>query len=270
MPEGDTITKLGRFLQDALVGQAVQRVRLHPAFGESRGPARIEAVSTLGKHLYLAFDHGWVLRSHLGLYGSWHRYRVGEPWRRPRRQLSILVETAEWSFVCFNAKEAQWLKRAGFALADQQQRLGPDLISEPLDASVLLERARGWLAPSTLLVDVLLDQRLAAGIGNVYKSEVLFLEGCCPQARLAELSDEGLFGLYRRAAELLRQNLGGGARRTRFARDGLGSLWVYGRLGRPCFRCRTPISRAIIGARPRSTYWCESCQRAAPNTRVAR
>lgn len=270
MPEGDTINKLAGFLHNALAGKDVRAVRLHPVFGASAGPARVVAVSALGKHLYLAFGHGRVLRCHLGLYGSWHRYRAAEPWHRPRRQLSILIEAPDWSFVCFNAKEAQWLERGTIRIDDQQRRLGPDLISEPLKAPILLQRARDWLRPATLLADVLLDQRLAAGIGNVYKSEVLFLEGQSPMARLEQLSDEGLLRLYSRAAELLRANLGGGARRTRFARDRLGALWVYGRLDRPCFRCRTPISRAIVGARPRSTYWCARCQGAAPITSMPR
>lgn len=260
MPEGDTVTKLARFLQHALAGTRVRAVRLHPAFGESIGTGRVEEVSAQGKHLYLWFDDGRVLRSHLGLYGSWHRYRSGEQWRRPRRQLSILIETSDWDYLCFSAKEAEWLERSRFRLADQQHRLGADLIAQPLDAEELLRRARQMLAPETLLVDVLLDQRLAAGIGNIYKSEVLFLERQAPLSRLGELPDPALLGLYWRAANLLRANLGGGARRTRFESDRQGWLWVYGRHGRSCLDCGAPIRRAIIGARPRSTYWCERCQ----------
>lgn len=260
MPEGDTITKLARFLDQALAGQSIQALRLHPAFGASAGPAQVERVSAQGKHLYIALDNGRLLRSHLGLYGSWHRYRSGEPWRRPRRQASILVQAAEWDYVCFNAKQAEWLEQGGFRLADQQHRLGIDLISEQIEPAALLARARQLLSPATLMVDVLLDQRLAAGIGNVYKSELLFLQRYSPLATLGSVSDETLVGFYQQAAELLKANLGGGPRTTRFAQDRRGHLWVYGRRDLSCLRCDTPIRRSILGAQPRSTYWCESCQ----------
>ncbi len=260
MPEGDTICKLALFLDEALAGQQIQAVRLHPAFGVSAGPARVERIQAQGKHLYIALDIGRLLRSHLGLYGSWHRYRPGEPWQRPRRQASILLQASDWDYVCFNAKEAEWLEQGSFRLADRQHRLGPDLISEPFEPSELLARARQLLSPASLMVDVLLDQRLAAGIGNVYKSELLFLERHAPLATLGSLSDEALVALYRHASELLKANLGGGPRTTRFTRDHRGPLWVYGRRDLPCLRCETPIRRAILGAKPRSTYWCERCQ----------
>lgn len=260
MPEGDTVNKLALFLDQALAGQAIMALRLHPAFGASAGAARIERIRAQGKHLYIALDNGRLLRSHLGLYGSWHRYRPREPWQRPRQQASIVLQASDWDYVCFNAKEAEWLEAESFYLADQEHRLGPDLISEPLESSVLLARVRALLSPTSLIVDVLLDQRLAAGIGNVYKSELLFLERHSPLAPLGSLSDEDLVALYRQAAKLLKANLGGGPRATRFTPDHRGHLWVYGRRDLPCLRCETPIRRAILGAQPRSTYWCECCQ----------
>lgn len=264
MPEGDTINKLARFLHQALAGQRLEAIRLHPAFGRSTGPVRVEQVSAHGKHLFIGLGNGRLLRSHLGLYGSWHRYRVGEPWQRPRRQASILLQAPDWDYVCFNAKEAEWLEAGGFQWADQQRRLGHDLINDAIDPSALLRRAGALLSPAALMVDVLLDQRLAAGIGNVYKSELLFLERCSPLASLGDLDDEKLLALYRRAADLLRANLGGGPRTTRFEPDRRGHLWVYGRRDLPCLRCDTPIRRGLLGARPRSTYWCAQCQAPGP------
>ena len=260
MPEGDTVTKLALFLDQALAGQTINALRLHPALGASAGPGRIEHIRAQGKHLYIELDNGRLLRSHLGLYGSWHRYRPGEPWQRPRRQASILLQASEWDYVCFNAKEAEWLEPDSFRLADQQHRLGRDLISEPLEPSALLTRVRTLRLPTSLMVDVLLDQRLAAGIGNVYKSELLFLERHPPLATLGSLSDEALVALYRLAAKLLKANLGGGPRTTRFTPDHRGPLWVYGRRDLPCLHCETPIRRSLLGAQPRSTYWCEHCQ----------
>jgi endonuclease-8 len=261
MPEGDTVSKVALFLDQALAGQLIRALRVHPAFGRSVGSARVERVAAQGKQLDIILADGRVLRSHLGLYGSWHRYRPGEAWHRPRRQASILLETADWNYVCFNAKQAEWLAQDGFRLRDQRHRLGADLIHEAIEPAELLGRARELLSPATLMVDVLLDQRLAAGIGNVYKSELLFLQHHAPLTPLGALSDQALIALYQQAAELLRANLGGGPRQTRFARDRRGGLWVYGRRDLPCLRCGTPIRRAILGAQPRSTYWCEQCQK---------
>jgi endonuclease-8 len=260
MPEGDTIHKLARFLDAELGGRAVAETTLHPALGASRGPARVDAVRCKGKHLYIAYDGGVTLRSHLGLYGAWHRYRPGETWRKPRRQASVVLVTDDWLFVCFNAREAEWLDGGGFRHRDGLDRLGSDLIAEPLAPAALLARGRSLLAPQTPLADVLLDQRIAAGIGNVYKSEVLFLAGCAPARALADTDDATLTALYRLASDLLRANLGGGPRATRRNDDGHGHLWVYGRGGLPCLRCGAEVRRGLIGQRPRSTYWCARCQ----------
>jgi endonuclease-8 len=262
MPEGDTIHKIAVYLDGELRGREVARVRLRPAFGASSGPRRVCRVVSEGKHLYVIFDDGLELRSHLGMYGSWHRYQTGERWRKPARQASIVIETGYRDYVCFNAKEVQWLRSRGFERGDRAARLGPDLTRADVDLSEIPQRIAQLLPSGAVLVDLLLDQRIAAGIGNVYKSEVLFLEHRSPFARVADLDADALRGMYERAAGLLRANLGGGPRTTRDNRDGRGHLWVYGRFERPCFRCGTPIRRAQVGARPRSTYWCGTCQAA--------
>lgn len=257
MPEGDTIHKLAVFLDGELRGRVIDGVWLHPALGPSRqGPFTVSAVSCKGKHLYLDFGDGSTLRSHLGLYGAWHRYRPGEPWHKPARRASIRIDGEPWVYVCFNAREAEWLRSAGLRAADSRARLGPDLIQSAPDPAHWLQRTLALVGPDTPLVDLLLDQRIAAGIGNVYKSEVLFLAGQPPTARLRDLDAAGLTGLYQQAADLLRANLGGGPRRTR-----PGGLWVYGRQGRLCLRCATPIRRDELGTPSRSTYWCPDCQR---------
>jgi len=260
MPEGDTVHKLARFLDAELRGIAVQGRRLHPAFGPPRGAAGVAQISCKGKHLYIHFDDGATLRSHLGLYGAWHRYRPGETWRKPRRQAAIELVTDQWIFVCFNAKEAEWLDEGGFRHRDGLCRLGADLIAEPAEPSALLARSHSLLGPETLIVDVLLDQRVAAGIGNVYKSEVLFLARCAPWRRLGDVDEALLLKLYATASELLQANLGGGPRATRRNDDGHGDLWVYGRGGRPCLSCAADVQCGLLGARPRSTYWCGQCQ----------
>ena len=109
---------------------------------------------------------------------------------------------------------------------------------------------------------MLLDQRIASGIGNVYKSELLFIERVAPLAALRDTPDSVLSALYTRAHVLLRANLGGGPRVTRFEGGRAGRLWVYRRAGAPCLRCNTPIVGAPLGRSLRSTYWCPRCQAA--------
>jgi endonuclease-8 len=260
VPEGDTLYKIAEFLDQALRACQVEQVRLHPMFGMSSGSRRVEGVASEGKHLYVTFNDGIQLRSHLGLYGAWHRYRRGERWRKPARQASIVIETESMDYVCFNAKEVQWLHAHGFERVDRGNRLGPDLIRDGARLDDILRRVQALLSPDAAVVDLLLDQRIAAGIGNVYKSEVLFLEQISPFVRVRELGDQGIIALYRRAAQLLGENLGGGPRSTRKNLDRRGRLWVYGRADLPCLRCATRVERVMLGTNPRSTYWCASCQ----------
>jgi endonuclease VIII len=261
MPEGDTIAKLARFLAEETVGCSIRSLWVRPRDEPSAAGCDITSVSCKGKHLFMALSNGATLRSHLGMYGAWHRYRPDSRWRRPRRQASIVVDLDDWRYVCFNAKEVEWLKAQGPRHLDRLNRLGPDLIATRVHPSEIRSRVNALTDPSTLAVDLLLDQRIAAGIGNVYKSELLFLEGIDPIRRVGDLGLDRLEALYRRAARLLRANLGGGRRTTRANPDGRGRLWVYGRYGLPCLRCGEPIRRESLGTRPRSTYWCPRCQR---------
>jgi len=278
MPEGDTIHKIAAAMRPALLEQRVQRARLRLwAAGTYRraGPAtsadataagtRIEGqvvreVFARGKHLFVAFDEGLLLRSHLGMYGSWHRYRPAESWRKPEWQASIALWTGDGVFVCFNAREVELTHDPSIRHANFSNRLGPDLLGEELDLELVVKRARQFVEAETPLADLLLDQRAACGIGNVYKSEVLFMEGQGPVATVGVVPDAAIRRLYQRARSLLLRNLGGGRRVTRFANDGQGRLWVYGRQGAPCFRCGAEIQYARLGRDRRSTYWCPVCQ----------
>lgn len=260
MPEGDTVHKLAAALRPELEGQIVRALVLRGEAPVRQPPQRIVSVQARGKHLLIAFDDGRVLRSHLGMHGDWHRYARGESWRRPERQASIRLETEQAVYVCFNAREWQWLQAESVEERTLRMRLCHDLLAESFDVEAAIGRARQLLEPDTPLVDVLLDQRIAAGIGNVYKSELLFLERLEPSATLAGISDGSLQSLYRRARDLLQANLGGGPRATRTNRDGAGRLWVYGRKGKACFVCGTPIRSARRGKHLRSTYWCPRCQ----------
>ena len=261
MPEGDTIHKIANFLAPRLAGRIVTDVRL--ADGRAAGRCsgcRVRDVVARGKHLFIEFDNGYALRTHLGMHGSWHRYPPGEDWQRPRSQLSLALATRDWDYVCFNAKEVELVKLPSVRERIVHGRLGPDLIADDIDPTYLARRARELLDDNALLADALLDQRVACGIGNVYKSELLFLQRLAPCTRLANVDDQTLGTCFEIAAGLLRRNLGGGRRVTRFERDSAGSLWVYGRAGQPCLNCGTPILSRRMGRHQRGTYWCPVCQ----------
>jgi endonuclease-8 len=270
MPEGDTIHKIANFLKPRLTDQVVNAVALAPRFdaGPSRGrrPSdqaagrSVTDVVARGKHLFIEFDNALALRSHLGMYGSWHFYAHGAAWKKPRKQASLVLTTDETVYVCFNAKEVEWVAAPSVRERVIDMRLGPDLTAGAVDLGAVVRRAREFQDPDAPLVDVLLDQRVACGIGNVYKSELLFIQRHPPLTRLADVSDESLGECFGLAADLLGSNLGGGKRVTRREKDDAGRLWVYGRGGAPCLRCDDTIRYARLGQHHRGTYWCPACQ----------
>ena len=272
LPEGDTIHKVAAAMAPRLVGQRLARLEWGAPRGGPRrplAPGSIEAVYAHGKHLLVQFGNGRSLRSHLGMHGSWHRYPPGAPWRRPDHQARILLGTRSDLFVCFNPRDVEWLRGNGIRPTNLFHRLGPDLLAPGLDIAEVVHRAREFCEPDAPLVDVLLDQRAACGIGNVYKSELLFIERQPPLARLRDTPDGALRAMFQLGARLLGRNLHGGRRRTRFVDDGRGRLWVYGRGSAPCLECGTALASARLGREHRATYWCPRCQSAtgAPSCR---
>jgi len=265
MPEGDTLHKLATALAPRLQGRHFRLTHLRGVPGDRPlSCGQVERVLAVGKNLLMHFtdDQGreQVLLTHLGLWGGWHQYAPGEPWRKPRRQASVVLETDEAVFICFNARQARVMPAAGVQAHDLYASLGPDLLADSVDVSSLPVRAREILPAETPLVDVLLDQRVASGIGNVYKSELLFLRALAPMTRLDALDDEALMELFTLARDLLSRNLGYGPRTTRFEDDQRGHLWVYGRRDAPCLQCDAPVRYARLGRYQRGTYWCDHCQ----------
>jgi endonuclease-8 len=263
MPEGDTVYKVARYLDEALrdvvlVAGSATLTRTAARF--ELGGRRVDAVQAHGKHLFVAFADGGCLRSHLGMHGSWHAYAAGERWRRPATRAGIVLDAGERVFVCFSPLQVEWMRDAGVRRRTLGVALGPDLLAPGVDTAQVVARAWQLLDSSTPVADVLLDQRVASGIGNVYKSEVLFLHRCHPARALGDCGDALLQAMYDDAARLLARNTGGGARRTRWANDEAGGLWVYGRRGQPCLVCDRPLQSAPLGARQRATFWCPACQ----------
>lgn len=261
MPEGDTIHKIAAAMAPRLEGRRIVRARLTGAPDAELEGRSVERVEARGKHLFVHLSGDLLVRSHLGMHGSWHRYAPRERWRRPAHQASLVLQTDEDVFVCFRAKEAECLRSDGARARDVLHRIGPDLTGDAApDFAGIVLRARGGLAPDASAVDVLLHQGVASGIGNVYKSEVLFLERVHPLRPLGRLSDADLERLYRTGRRLLRANLHGGARATRAKGDGGPELWVYGRGGKECLRCESRLESAVLGSGRRITTWCPRCQ----------
>jgi endonuclease-8 len=265
MPEGDTVFRTAEVLRAALAGRRITAARAQPGPGLRRVPdlsrlvgARVSGVEARGKHLLIAFDNGLTLRSHLRMTGSWHRYRPGERWRRPAREASAILETAEAVAVAFSTPIVELLTDADLRRSRPLLELGPDLLSASFDLpeGVRRIRARG----TEELGNALLDQRAVAGIGNVVKSEVAFLERLDPWAPVASFSDGELESALRAARRVLQANTRGGARVTTGSVARGQGLWVYGRAGRLCRRCGTRVRSARQGELARLTYWCPRCQ----------
>jgi endonuclease-8 len=263
MPEGDTIQRAARTLSRAISGKEVDRLALGSV--RDRGPlreielrphTRIKGVETRGKHLLISLTDGRTLHSHMGMTGSWHLYRPGEPWRLRERAARALLETDEAVAVCFTPQTLELLSKAAED-AHELRRLGPDLSNEDPDLDEAVRRLRTLRPAETEIGVALLDQRISAGIGNVYKSETLAACGIDPFAPTGELTNEQARELFETASALLRRNAATVMRSTV-----PGGLAVYGRAGRPCRRCGTQIRSQRQGEHARTTYWCPSCQSA--------
>jgi len=265
MPEGDTIFRTADVLRAALIGRRIIAARAQARPGLRSVPdlsrlvgALVASVDARRKHLLIGFDNGLTLRSHLRMTGSWHRYRPGEPWRRPIHQASAILETAESVAVAFNTPVVELLSDAQLHRSEALTTLGPDLLSRLFDADDALRRLRERDAEE--LGNALLDQRTVAGIGNVYKSEVAFLEGLDPWSVVGAFTDAQLRTVLATARRLLQANTRGGARVTTGSAIRGQALWVYGRAGRPCRKCGTLIQVHRQGDLARLTFWCPRCQ----------
>jgi endonuclease-8 len=256
VPEGDTIHRLADRLGSVLAGQPVVRVEVarRPP-GSPRPPSpgtQVDAVEAVGKHLLIHFADGTTLRTHLRMQGSWRCFTDGAHWTRPRHRMRAVVAVPGLVAVCFDAPIAV-LERAPAV-----GHLGPDLCRVDADLDVAVDRLTQLADPSSPLADVLLDQRIACGVGNVFKSEVCFAIRRHPATPVERLDRDERRELFATAARQLQANLGSGPRTT--IGPVPGSLAVYGRARRPCRRCGAPVNVGRIGATARSTYWCPVCQ----------
>lgn len=257
MPEGDTIARTAATLDRALAGRRLARfeaprLRYRP-FAEG---AVVDGVQAVGKHCLVRFDDGRVLRTHMQMTGSWHLYRPGERWRKKAAAMRALVEVAGgdggWVAVCFAAPVVE-LVEPGEPLGTEH--LGPDLCLPDPDIDEALRRMAELSPADRPIGEVLLDQRVAAGIGNIHKNEACFGEGVDPNAPVALVTHDERRALLVLAARNLRAGLDTVARPF----GGHGPM-VYGRRGEPCRRCSTTVAWVAQGEQRRGTYWCPTCQ----------
>ena len=266
MPEGDTIFRAARTLNRALAGKPVVRfetvlAQLARVNDDSPIAGRtVERVRSVGKHLVVEFSGDLVLRTHMRMNGSWHVYRPGERWQRPRSAMRVVVETAEFQAVAFDVPVAEFRTARALARDPAVARLGPDVLDPAFDEGEAVRRLRerGTLG----IGDALLDQRALAGIGNVFKSEVCFAERVHPFTAVAALEDDVLFRLVRTARRFLGMNVleSSGGRMVTRRGDPSTRLGVYGRAGKPCPVCGERIVVERRGLDARSTYFCSRCQ----------
>ncbi len=256
MPEGDTIHRTASTLRTVLEGRELERFEAPRIRG--RAPAvgsRIGSVEARGKHLLIRFGDGAVLHTHMRMTGSWHTYRPGERWRRHASRARVVIVTSTAVAVCFDAPVVELLDERGVARHPQLAALGPDLAVPDAEIDEALARMDG-LEPQTSVGVALLDQRVASGVGNVYRSEVLWASRADPFRPIGEIGPELRRNLLLTASRMLRANLDGWRRETV-----PGGLAVYDRAGRPCRRCGTVIRTRRLGEQARSVWWCPGCQR---------
>ncbi|PZS13599.1 MAG: DNA glycosylase [Pseudonocardiales bacterium] len=259
MPEGDTVWLTARRLHSGLAGRVLSTFDMRvPALATAdlRGATVIEVVAR-GKHLLTRLDDGHTLHSHLKLDGSWYLCRSGDhPRRHPDHMIRARLGNADWLATGYRVHDLRLV--ATSAESDLVGHLGPDLLGPDWDPDTAVTRLLS--APAAAIGEALLDQRNLAGIGNLYKCEVLFVEQVHPWTPVGDVSD--LPRMVATAQRLMRTNRDHPEQSTTGLRARGQQHWVYQRSGEACLRCRSTIRRADQGSPPRqrSTYWCPTCQ----------
>jgi endonuclease-8 len=275
VPEGDTIFRTARALGRALAGKTVTGFQSSypkltrcnddtPLVGQT-----VERVESRGKWLLIHFSGGETLATHMLMSGSWHIYRHGERWQQPQANMRIVIENSDYVAVGFRVPVAEMHTAQSLARNARIPGAATDVLSGAFDAA---EAARRLVAHGNEeIADVLLNQVVMAGVGNVFKSETCFVTGVNPFCRVSALSGEQVRALIATAQKLIAANVledsgdgivtyRGRKRRTTHESDPSAGLWVYGRRGEPCRRCGEPVRRRLQGTDARVTFWCQRCQ----------
>ena len=230
MPEGDAIHRTALALDRALAGGELMRFHAPRLRYRPFPPGTIvEGAEAVGKHCLVRFDDGRTLRTHMGMTGSWHLYRTGERWKRSPAGLRAIVAVPGWEAVCFAAPTVE------LTIEPELGHLGPDLCQEDADVDAAVGRMDALAEAGRSIGDVLLDQRVASGIGNIWKNEACFACGIDPSTPIALLDADERRRLLAAAASRLRRSVGGNRP----------AMAVYGRAGKACPRCGGTIEGSI-------------------------
>jgi Formamidopyrimidine-DNA glycosylase len=258
MPEGDTIHHAAKRIRRVLEGRVPEELSTpHPRHGRDRWPERLEgqAVRTVvahGKHLFLRFEGGLVLHSHLRMTGLWGVYPQGRRWRRAPHRAWLVIRTAGHDVVQFDGPVLELLTEGRTRFDQRLAGLGPDVLAEEFDSARFLRRLRED-DPTRPVGDALLDQRTLAGIGNIWKAEGCWEAGIDPWRPTGTVSDREVLSIVDAVRPRMRRSAERG-----FERE---AIRVYDRAGRPCPRCGAPVRVRGQGDDNRRTYWCPECQR---------
>jgi endonuclease-8 len=256
MPEGDTIRTAANRVGAALIGREIEAIETpHPRFGKDRWPEKlagrgVNAVDAHGKHLMIRFDGGLTIHSHLRMSGASGVYPRGKRWHRGRHRAWLVIRTADTDVVQFDGPVLELMTDGRTRFDPRIAQLGPDVLAEEFGATAFIRRLREDDQTRTL-GDALLDQRIVAGIGNMWKAEGCWLAQIDPWRRLRDVSDAEALAVI----DAVRPGM------QRSVADGFPKhLRVYKRVGTPCPRCGTKIKARGQGDDNRTTYWCPGCQ----------
>jgi endonuclease-8 len=275
MPEGDTIFRSARSLHRALAGKPVTSFRsTYPLLTRFHDDTPltgqlVDRVESRGKWLLIHFSGGGTMATHMLMSGAWHIYKPGERWQKPPSTARIVLENREYHAIGFNVPVAEIHTPQSLV---RDRRIPPpagDLLRPDFDPEAALQRVMAQANEEIAVV--LLDQKVLAGVGNVFKSEVCFATGLNPFRKVSTLTQEQAAHAIAVACRQLASNVmedspdtivtyRGAGRRTTNHSDPTESLWVYGRKGEPCRKCGERIHSRLQGFDARITFWCPRCQ----------
>ncbi|NNE12939.1 MAG: hypothetical protein HKN41_11935 [Ilumatobacter sp.] len=246
-------------MRTALVGHPMVRFDAPHLVGPVPEPGRIvETIEARGKHVEVVWDDGIVLDTHLKGRSEWHVYRQGAPWQRSWDQLEASIQTDDFVAVCFAAPHVETYRQPDRSRHPGRGRLGPDLGSPRADLRQAVDLLLSYPDREARLRDVMVDQHVMRGVGNVYRCEVLWAAELSPWAHVADLTHHDALLIVNTAAKMVRVNQGRHRRATTQLTSG--GLAVYGRCGQGCVRCHDTIESRPTGRHGRMLYWCPGCQ----------
>jgi endonuclease-8 len=256
MPEGDSIHRAARRMGAALVGAEIRSIEMpqqrhsRDRWAERLAGRDVRSVDAHGKHLFLRFDGDLTLHSHLRMGGAWGVYASGARWHRPAHRAWLVIKTDDHDVVQFDGPVLELMTEGRTRFDQRLAALGPDVLAPEFDSRAFLTRLRAE-PQSRQVGDALLDQRIASGLGTVWKSEGCFMAAISPWRPLSTVTDDEVLRIVEEVRPLMVKSVQGERSRR----------WVFERSGLPCRRCGATIEFRGQGDDNRNTYWCPECQR---------